>query len=206
MNKEFNFKSELWIPVYTGIKASSLQEFIEILETIEVDFIFYHIYINLFNYHNMPVYYPNSFSYWLFKNNYILLAEKISTIDPTEIYDLEELREIILKILKENYQITTNPKNIHPFYFVKAEREIIDCKKKAKNLEEFINGIKESSISSLFYHLITSKIKNKTTSNEYSLWLTYIGEDKKAHSIEQLDIYNFTLYEIKEKIIKILEE
>jgi hypothetical protein len=204
MSKAFKFKTELWIAVYTGVKVQSLQEFIEALRVIDIDSVFYHIYINMFNYHNMPVYYPNSFAYWLYKNNFLFLAEKLSSIDPLEISDLEELRKKILEILEKNYPGEPGQKLI-PFYFVKAEREIIDCGMVAETMEEFIKGIKESSINSLFYHLVTSKIQKKAPVNDYSAWLLSIGETSKANLLSQIDVYNHTLYEIKNKIIKILE-
>uniref|UniRef100_A0A7C4NS59 Uncharacterized protein n=1 Tax=Thermodesulfobacterium geofontis TaxID=1295609 RepID=A0A7C4NS59_9BACT len=206
MNNPFIFKSELWIPKYTGIKVYSINEFIKALKEIDKFSIFYHMYINIFNYHNLPTFYTNSISYWFFKNGYLLLAEKLSIIDPLDYFDLEELRIALINILEENYDKNWNRKEKYPFYFITAEREIIECERVAHNLDEFIEGIKKSSINSLFYHLITSRIENKTIINDYSAWLYSIGESKKAEKINKLDPYTMTLYEIKEEIIKILEK
>uniref|UniRef100_A0A7V4JR66 Uncharacterized protein n=1 Tax=Thermodesulfobacterium geofontis TaxID=1295609 RepID=A0A7V4JR66_9BACT len=206
MNNPFIFKSELWIPKYTGIKVYSINEFIKALKEVDKFSIFYHMYINIFNYHNLPTFYTNSISYWFFKNGYLLLAEKLSIIDPLDYFDLEELRIALINTLEENYNKNWNRKEKYPFYFITAEREIIECERVAHNLDEFIEGIKKSSINSLFYHLITSRIENKTIINDYSAWLYGIGEVKKAEKINKLDPYTMTLYEIKEEIIKILEE
>jgi len=206
MNNPFIFKSELWIPKYTGIKVYSINEFIKALKEVDKFSIFYHMYINIFNYHNLPTFYTNSISYWFFKNGYLLLAEKLSIIDPLDYFDLEELRIALINILEKNYDKNWNRKEKYPFYFITAEREIIECGNIAHNLDEFIEGIKKSSINSLFYHLITSRIENKTIINDYSAWLYSIGEAKKAEKINKLDPYTLTLYEIKEEIIKILEE
>jgi hypothetical protein len=206
MNNPFIFKSELWIPRYTGIRVYSINEFINALKVIDKFSIFYHMYINIFNYHNLPTFYTNSISYWFFKNGYLLLAEKLSIVDPLDYFDLEELRIALINTLEENYDKNWNRKEKYPFYFITAEREIIECERVAHNLDEFIEGIKKSSINSLFYHLITSRIENKTIINDYSAWLYSIGEVKKAEKINKLDPYIMTLYEIKEEIIKILEE
>ena len=163
------------------------------------------MYINIFNYHNLPVYYTNSFAHWFYKNNYLLLAEKISIIDPIEYYDLEELRKDLVQILEKNYNKVMDKDDLVPFYFIKADRCILECEKKAHNLEEFIEGIKASSINSLFYHLVTSKIQNRSRVNDYTAWLINIGEAKKAEEINKLDLYAINLYEIKKEIIKILE-
>ncbi|MCD6489658.1 MAG: hypothetical protein J7K20_02900 [Thermodesulfobacterium sp.] len=205
MSNSFIFKSEFWIPKYTGVKVCSIKEFIENLKVIDKFSIFYHMYINIFNYHNLPTFYTNSISYWFYKNGRVLLAEKISIIDPLDYYDLEELRRVLVQTLEENYDETWNGREVNPFYFIKAEREIIECGYFANTLEEFIEGIKKSSINSLFYHLVTSRIENKTLINDYSAWLVNIGEAKKAEKIDKLDLYTMTLYEIKKKIINILE-
>ncbi|PMP93473.1 MAG: hypothetical protein C0169_07780, partial [Thermodesulfobacterium geofontis] len=110
MSNPFVFKSELWIPRYTGIKVCSLKELIEALKIIDKFSIFYHMYINIFNYHNLPTFYTNSISYWLYKNGYLLLAEKLSVIDPLDYFDLEELRNVLIKTIKENYYENMNEK------------------------------------------------------------------------------------------------
>jgi len=201
----FVFKAELWIPQYTGIKVTSVRDFIQTLKIIDKYSIFYHMYVNIFNYHNLPVYYTNSFAHWFYKNNYLLLAEKISIIDPLDYYDLEELRKDLVQTLESNYNQIIDKHDLQPFYFIKADRCILECDRKATNLEEFIEGIKASSINSLFYHLVTSKIQNRTSVNDYTAWLISIGEAKKAEAINKLDLYAMNLYEIKKEIIKILE-
>ncbi|HEA84202.1 MAG: hypothetical protein H0Z16_06050 [Thermodesulfobacterium sp.] len=205
MSNLFIFKSELWVPRYTGIKVYSIKDFIESLKVIDKFSIFYHMYINIFNYHNLPTFYANSISYWFYKNGRILLAEKLSIIDPLDYYDLEDLRNVIVQTLEENYDETWDRKEENPFYFIEAEREIIECGEVANTLEEFIEGVKKSSINSLFYHLVTSRIENKTLINDYSAWLFNVGEAKKAEKISKLDLYTMNLYEIKKKIINILE-
>jgi len=205
MSNLFIFKSELWVPRYTGIKVYSIKDFIESLKVIDKFSIFYHMYINIFNYHNLPTFYANSISFWFYKNGHILLAEKLSIIDPLDYYDLEDLRNVIVQTLEENYDETWDRKEENPFYFIEAEREIIESGEVANTLEEFIEGVKKSSINSLFYHLVTSRIENKTLINDYSAWLFNVGEAKKAEKISKLDLYTMNLYEIKKKIINILE-
>lgn len=205
MSKPFIFKAEFWVPKSTGIKVLSLKDFIETLKWIDKFSIFYHMYVNIFNYHNLPTFYNNSFSYWLYKNNYLALAEKISIVDPIEYFDLEELRISLIKILEENYDKHLEGNIIEPFFFITVDREIIEYKNPAYNLEEFIKKFKKSSINSVFYHLVTSRIENKTLINDYSSWLLSIGEAKKAELINKLDIYSMNLYEIKKEITKILE-
>ncbi|ADO45159.1 conserved hypothetical protein [Hydrogenobacter thermophilus TK-6] len=199
----FCFKTEVWVPVYTGIKVQNLQEFIQALRAVPCGSLLYHLYIHLFNYHNLPTDYPNSFSYWLASNGYEVLAEKVSSIDPTRYYDLEVLRNDILALLSESSEEKVK-RPLQPFYFMSVYREVIDTSKCASNIEELLEGIKSLGISSLFYHLITSRIDKKSLVNDYSEWLLSQGYAKKAEAIDALDVYALNLYEVKELIIEVL--
>ena len=206
MSNPFCFKSELWVTKYTGRSAKNLSDFLEALRTIDQLSIFYHFYINIFNYHNLPTYYTNSFAFWFFKNGLVILAEKVSVIDPLDYYDLEDLRKILIKVVEQNLSLSMLQKELTPFYFITVEREIIDLGCEANNLEEFREGIKKSSIHSIFYHFITARLNKKTIINDYSSWLHSIGEVKKAEKINRIHPFMMTLYDIKREIIKILGE
>ena len=52
MGNSFIFKTELWISKYTGIKVYTIRDFIEALKVIDKLSLFYHVYINMFKYHN----------------------------------------------------------------------------------------------------------------------------------------------------------
>ncbi len=205
-NSQFIFKSEIWIPMYTGYSAKTFNEFVSILSRIEPESIFYHVYINLFNYHNLPVYYPNSFAYWLYKNNFLITAEKLCAIDPIEFSSLEELRQTLLNVLSAAPETHKDVPLPNTFYFVKAAREVINCGYSAINLPELIEGIKKTSINSLFYHLISSRIQKKQKINDFSLFLISLGETRKAEKLNKIEVYNKTLYELREEILKILSE
>ncbi len=59
----FKLKTETWVCVYTEIKAENLQEFLEGLKIVPRGSLLYHFYVNLFNYHNLPTEYLNSFAH-----------------------------------------------------------------------------------------------------------------------------------------------
>jgi len=200
----FKFKTEIWVPIYTGIKAENFQEFVEALKVIPSGSILYHLYINLFNYHNLPTVYPNSFAHWLASNGYKTLAEKLSVLDPTRYYDLESLREDLLKVLLE-WEIERVKSPLRPFYFMDVYRKVFETGRVAHDLEQLIDGVSKSSIYSIFYHLITCRIDKGSLLNDYSEWLILQGYAKKAESIESIDIYLLNLYEIKGVILEVLK-
>ncbi len=200
---EFVFKSELWTAQYTGIKANTLASFSKALREVDNDTIYYHLYRNLFEYHFLPTEYGNSFAYWLAENGFPILAEKFSAIDLMECTCLDHVREEMLDILYGNSE--SADKICKPFYFIRAVRKIIDTGIRASNLKEFSMGIRRVGTHSLFYHLVTSRLSYREPLNDFSRWLLEIGEEAKARRIEKLDLMAYSLYEVRERILDILE-
>ncbi len=199
----FVFKSELWTAQYTGIKANTLASFARALKDVDDDTIYYHLYRNLFEYHFLPMEYGNSFAYWLAENGFPILAEKFSAIDLIECFCLSDVRQEMIDIL--HTEMEGFERLCKPFYFIRALRKRIDTGIVARSLEEFKEGIRKVGIHSIFYHLVTSKLVREAPPNDFSLWLREIGEEKKAEEIAKLDLIAYSLYEIREKIIEILE-
>ncbi len=201
---QFAFRSELWTAQYTGIKANTLASFARALKEVDDDTIYYHLYRNLFEYHFLPTDYGNSFAYWLAENGFPVLAEKFSALDLLECVCIADMRERMLDILRSD--IDGIEKICKPFYFIRAVRRTIDLGIRARNLEEFREGIGKVGIHSLFYHLVTSRLYHGEPTNDFSRWLREIGEEEKAEEIDRLDLMAYSLYEVRNRILKILSE
>ncbi len=200
---EFVFRSELWTAQYTGIKVNTLASFSRALKEVDDDTIYYHLYRNLFEYHFLPTEYGNSFAYWLAENGFPILAEKFSAIDLMACTCLDHVREEMLDILYGSHN--GFDKVCKPFYFIRAVRKIIDTGIVARDLREFREGIMKVGTHSLFYHLVTSRLTHGEPTNDFSRWLEEIGEGEKAKRIGKLDLMAYSLYEIRERMLDILE-
>jgi hypothetical protein len=201
MNITFEFKTEFWTPTYTQISANTIDDFKNAIKLIPLNSLLYHFYINIFNYNLISSIYTNDISYWFYKNGYYSIAEEIASIDPTEYLDLENLRQDLINILSKysDHKIIQNS-----FYFLTIKRNIFFTNLKANTLEEFVNGIRNSSINSIFYHLIMSKLDNKKPINDYSEWLSIQGYSQKAELINKIDIYALNLVQVKQLILEAL--
>ncbi len=200
---EFTFKSELWIPEYTGVRANTLSGFTKAIKEADDDTIYYHFYRNLFEYHFMPTEFSNSFAYWLSENGYAVLAEKVSAIDLMECTCIEDIRMEILSILQEYYG--DGDRLCKPFHFIRANRWIIDTEFVARDVKELIECIEEVSISSLFYHLVGSKLRENSPVSDFARWLYELGLEEKADAVNRIDLMVMSLYEAKRTLIEILE-
>jgi hypothetical protein len=201
MNITFEFKTEFWTPTYTQISANTINDFKNAIKLIPLNSLLYHFYINIFNYNLISSIYTNDIAYWFYKNGYCSVAEEIASIDPTEYLDLENLRQDLINILSKysDDKIIENS-----FYFLTIKRNIFFTNLKTNTLEEFVNGIRNSSVNSIFYHLIMSKLDNKKPINDYSEWLSIQGYSQKAELINKIDIYALNLVQVKQLILEAL--
>jgi hypothetical protein len=200
---EFKFRSELWTAQYTGVKVSTLGAFLKALKEVDDDTVYYHLYRNMFEYHLLPTDYWNSFSYWFAENGFPVLAEKFSALDLIGCVCLSDIREEMVRILeREGHSFD---KICKPFYFIRAVRRRVDLGVRARDLEEFKEGIRRVGIHSLFYHLVTSRLVYCSPMNDFARWLAEIGEERKAEEVNRIDLLSHSLYRIRERILEILE-
>jgi len=204
--EEFVFKTEFWIPIWTNKKARSISEFVDIIKIIDEGSIFYHFYVNIYNYHNLPTIYSNSFAYWFYQQGYQTLAEKISIIDATLYNDLNSIRHEVSFIVEEELKNLKDDKVFYPFYFISISRQVVDIGIRAKSMEDFVKGIELSSINSIFYHMVSTKIDNRKAMNDYSEWLLSKSFSEKAEKILGIDLYTSNLIDVKNKILEILKQ
>ena len=76
----------------------------------------------------------------------------------------------------------------------------------ARNLAEFIEGLRNVSLHSIHYHFIEARVRLKLNSNDFSLWLEdELQLGSLADKINQIDIYTSTLDDVRNRILKVLE-
>jgi len=92
------------------------------------------------------------------------------------------------------------------FRFMSCRTFILPTSYIAKNLPEFIEKIKHVSIHSIYFHLFEARLRLAKPDNDFSIWLRDVGFKKAAQEISKLDPYTDTLYGIREKIVRVLEE
>lgn len=98
-----------------------------------------------------------------------------------------------------------------PFYFFTRQNLILLTGKKARNLNELLNGIKEASPASIYHHthhyLEQYEFLTPEPPNDFAYWITNILQNRLlGEEIASLDIRQFTsLEEIRAKIIKQIE-
>jgi len=76
----------------------------------------------------------------------------------------------------------------------------------ARNLAEFTDALRKVSIHSIHYHFINARLRLKLNTNDFSLWLENDLElGALADRINRIDIYTSTLSDVRNQILKIVE-
>lgn len=106
----------------------------------------------------------------------------------------------------------TEDKQISPFLFWDCVQLIELTNRKAADLHEMLEGIKEVPPNSIFLHMHQSFLKyhfvHPEYTNDFSEWLSRkLGDKVLAEKLSELDPFEYTsIEELRERIIQILEE
>ncbi len=202
--EKFVFKSELWVPQYTGVVVDTLDGFREAIATVDEDTIYYHLYRNMLKYHFLNPSYSNSFADWLSNNGLFIMAEKFSIIDPLIYTSIKDVRAEMNRICIEAGEDRRKFKA--PLYFTRTIRHVVDLGIEAVDLNTFIEGFESIGIYSLFYHLVTARLRLGETTNDFSRWLKTIDQPEIALKIEQRNPWMFNFYDMKGFILDIITD
>ncbi len=156
-------------------RATTLGELLEAVRVCPDDSIFEHTFQTLQEHHFIREGFSNDFAHWAFAAcNEIGLAERLASVDVREFTSVNALRDRLLAIVEE--YLRKNPRArdrqaLDPFYFCASDTVVIPTPFVARNLSEFIDGLRKVSIHSIHYHFIDARLRLKLNSNDFSQWL-----------------------------------
>jgi len=77
----------------------------------------------------------------------------------------------------------------------------------AHDLREFVEAIRMLSLSSLYFHILESRLRLGRGLNDFSAWLAErLDEKELAESIARLDPYTYTLEGLRSSLIQLMEK
>lgn len=191
-------------------RATTLGEMAESLPACPDDSIFQHMFQTLQEHHYISEGFSNDFAHWAFAAcNEVGLAERLSSIDVREYTSVKSLRETLIEVMEE--YLKQNPRArdrtaFEPFYFCASDTVVIPTPLVARNLAEFVEGLKQVSLNSIHYHFIQARLRIKLNSNDFSVWLCEeLGLESVADRVNRIDIYTATLQDVRRQMLKIIE-
>jgi hypothetical protein len=208
----FQFYSRLHLLELTGLKASNLQDLLELVRTVPGSCVYHHTHRFLQQHQYLSPEPPNDFAYWV---TGILgdseLGEKLASIDTVQFLTIRSLRNKIADTIEDHLK---NKPSAHrrfadeqsAFHFIKSMSFIFSTNYVAHDLKEFAAALQKISIESIYFHIFESRLRLEKKTNDFSLWIeTSIGDTKLAQKISRLDPYTYTMEDLRKTIVKIVE-
>jgi hypothetical protein len=210
--KPFEFKQCVTIPKPTGTKAKNLWQLRKSLATASEESILHHTCQYFLSGHTLE--YTNDFAYWAGRQlGEKALSEHLSNIDPYGFPDIKELRHELVRAIDGRLRTSPEPRDVTPgreFYFSEAITLVFPCRMRARNLAEFLIGIRYVDKSSIYYHFYEfyeMRIRSREETDDFYNWFAGpLANKGLAERIKSIDPFMYTLEGIREQIIEMVED
>jgi len=205
--------TRLHLSELTGLKASTLSELLELIRTVPGSSIYHHTHRFLQQHQYLSPEPPNDFAYWV--SNVLgeqELGEKLASIDIIQYSSVRGLREKIILVIEDYLRKhpSASKRFVNPgaeFHFIKSVSFVFPTNHIAHDLKELTDILKKITIDSIYFHVFEARLRLEKGKNDLSLWIeNTIGDKPLADKIARLDPYTFTLEDLREKLVGLLEK
>jgi hypothetical protein len=208
MSGPFVFCTQQQLVLLTGRRAKNIQELLDHVRSVPGASIFYHTHYLYLTQHFVTPRFYNEFAGWV--SQALLerrLAERIGAIDLLSVYSLREMRERIANEIERHLQESPGVLRDCPpgeeFHFCEAKSFVYPNGLVAHSVSEFFRMLPSISNACLHFHIFESRLRLEKPTNDFSVWLTSIGERGLAAAIDRLNPYVVSLDELKGQIFRI---
>ncbi|MDD5679625.1 MAG: DUF5752 family protein [Candidatus Omnitrophica bacterium] len=211
-NEPFRFYTRLNLSELTGLKASNLEELLECLKKVPESAIYHHTHRFLQQHQYLSPEPPNDFAYWV--SNIIgekELGERLASIDTIQFNDINGLRQAFIFTIEDYLKEKPGARSRYAdkgdaLYFIKSLSFVFPTNYIAHDLVEFLDIFRKITIDSVYFHIFESRLRLAKGTNDFSNWIKdSIGDNKLAADISMLDPYSYTIEELKDKVIRLIE-
>jgi hypothetical protein len=206
----FRFFTERHLIVLTGLKARNLPELLRNIESVPDACVFHHTHSHYLSHSfEKPLVY-NEFAAWV---SHALqekrLAEQLAAVDLFGFTSIRDLREELVRTIGRFLQESGGRLRESPpgdeFHFAKSKSFILPTRLQAATVSEFRANLPHITSMTLYFHFFEARLRLERRTNDFSAWLHSIGEKELAEDIDRLNPYDYTLNELKQRIIELAE-
>ena len=208
-SEPFVFNTERRLVVLTGQKARNLPELLAILKQISGSSVFYHTHEEYFLSRQFAKHeFYNDFALWISEAlQEEALAEKLAAIDLLSFSSIRQIRERMVAEISTFLESAGGRVRECPpgdeFHFCKSKSFVMSTGIVAQDLVDFLNRLPSVSNTSLYFHFFEARLRLERMTNDFSFWLSGIGEEGMAQEISRLNPYAMTLDQLRNKIIEL---
>lgn len=209
----FKFCTRLHLSELTGLRATTLGQFLALIKEVPGSCIYHHTHRFLQQHQYLSPEPPNDFAFWITD---ILgedeLGERLVSIDTIKYSNIHDLRKEIVSTI-ENY-LENNPlaklkfaRSGEEFHFIKSISFVLSASYIARDLKEFAEILRKVSIDSIYFHVFEARLRLERPTNDFSFWIeNSVGDKILANKISSLDPYTYTLDDLRNKIYREVEK
>lgn len=209
----FIFSTQVSLTELTGLKATNLQQLLDLIKTVPGSIIYHHTHHFLQEHQYLLPEPPNDFAYWVTEFlGEARLGEYLLSIDTIQYTTIRELRDKIARTIEDyvkDYPTSLNKfaTTGEEFRFLKSVSFVLQTPHKASDLKEFKTALQKVTPGSLYFHMFEARLRIRQGINDFSKWLEdCLSENKLANKIAALDPYTYTLENLRFTIIKLVEK
>lgn len=209
----FIFSTQVFLTELTGLKATNLQQLLDLIKTVPGSVIYHHTHHFLQEHQYLSPEPPNDFAYWVTEFlGEIRLGEYLLSIDTIQYTTIRELRNEIVRIIEnyvKDYPTSLNKFTIagEEFHFLKSVSFVLQTSYTASDLKEFQAALQQVTVDSIYFHMYEARLRIRRGTNDFSTWLEdCLSENRLANKIASLDSYTHTLDNLRFAIIKLVEK
>ncbi len=206
----FWFSECFLMPMPIGKKAINLRELYDVLLEVGEPVHYFHLMQSRLAITQAGVEYPNDFALWAATSlQDTKLAEKLSSFDPFDYDNIGEVRQAVLDILEEYLWDLHDVPWARPgfeFHFCEASMVVIRNEIPAATLKEFCSALNKVGLDSVYYHFFEARHRlGMRQIDDFSYWIeTNFGLPELVADIRDIDIYFYTLKEIRDTLLKLI--
>jgi hypothetical protein len=209
--KPFRFYTRLHLSELTALRANNLKQLSELIKKVPGSCIYHHTHRFLQQHQYLSPEPPNDFAYWVRE---VLgesdLGERLFSLDTIQFTSIRALRNKIAEIIGGYIQHHPSAQlkfaqEGEEFHFVKSKSFILPTSYSAYTLQKFIEILKKITIDSIYFHIFEARLRLQKRTNDFSNWIEHsFGDKALADEIARLDPYTYTMEDLRQKIITII--
>jgi hypothetical protein len=207
----FVFHTRLNLSELTGLKAYTLEQFLEILKVVSGSSVYHHTHRFLQQHQYLSPEPPNDFAYWVSSTlGEGELGERLVSIDTIQYSNIRALREKIIQTIQD--YITEYPRSKlrfaregEEFFFIKSISFIFKTGHFAYDLAEFADILHKITIDSIYFHIFEARLRLEKETNDFSFWIeSSLGDKELADWISGLDPYTHSLEDLRMTLVDLI--
>lgn len=208
----FWFRECFLMTMPLGRKAVNLRELLQALKEVDTEVLHYHLLQSRLAVTQPVVEYPNDFALWAATAlQDVKLAEKLSSFDPLEYDDLEQVRQAMVDILEDYLWDLPSVPWARPgfeFHFCMASMVVIRAEIPATTLREFCHAMGKVGLDSVYYHFFEARRRHGSRQvDDFSFWIeNNFGLPELVRAIRDIDLYFYTLKEVRDTLLQLILE